>query len=188
MIPTLDTKKKLLDTAEKLFGEKGFEATSLRDITTEAQVNLAAVNYHFRSKRALMRAVFARRLEPLNQKRLALLETCMAARANGPPDLERLVEALVAPPVRPPRPPNRPLSPSKFRISGREAAQKAPATDLGEGYAVSYGVGKPSAPEVGPPPNPLVQLPPPAPRRAVGRSAGANRRLAARPDTIPPSA
>ena len=53
------TKAKILDTAEKLFGDKGFDATSLRDITTEAQVNLAAVNYHFHSKESLIDAVIA---------------------------------------------------------------------------------------------------------------------------------
>jgi AcrR family transcriptional regulator len=94
------TRDRILDAAERLFAEHGYDGASLRAITAQARVNLAAVNYHFRSKRALMRAVFARRLEPLNQKRLALLETCVAARANGPPDLERLVEALVAPPFR----------------------------------------------------------------------------------------
>ena len=99
MKPTA-TRERILDAAERLFAERGYDGASLRAITGQARVNLAAVNYHFRSKRALMRAVFARRLEPLNQKRLALLETCMAARANGPPDLERLVEALVAPAFR----------------------------------------------------------------------------------------
>jgi Bacterial regulatory proteins, tetR family len=43
----VDTKTKILDAAEKLFADKGFDATSLRDITTGADVNLAAANYHF---------------------------------------------------------------------------------------------------------------------------------------------
>ena len=64
------TKAKILDTAEKLFGDKGFDATSLRDITTEAQVNLAAVNYHFHSKESLIDAVIARRMAPLTRRRL----------------------------------------------------------------------------------------------------------------------
>ena len=54
MIERPDTKTRILDAAEKLFGEKGFDATSLRDITTEADVNLAAVNYHFQSKESLI--------------------------------------------------------------------------------------------------------------------------------------
>src|SRR5437763_1690153 len=70
----LDTKAKILDSAEKLFGMKGFEATSLRDITAEAQVNLAAVNYHFQSKDALMEAVICRRIQPVNRRRMELLD------------------------------------------------------------------------------------------------------------------
>ena len=46
---SIDTKTKILNAAEKLFGLNGFNGTSLRDITAEAQVNLAAVNYHFQS-------------------------------------------------------------------------------------------------------------------------------------------
>ena len=63
-----DTKTRILDAAEKLFGKSGFDATSLRDITAEADVNLAAVNYHFQSKESLIDAVIARRIEPVNQK------------------------------------------------------------------------------------------------------------------------
>ena len=69
----LDTKSRILDAAEKLFGEKGFDATSLRDITTEADVHLAAVNYHFQSKDSLIDAAIARRVEPVNLKRREML-------------------------------------------------------------------------------------------------------------------
>ena len=67
------TKEKILDAAEALFMEHGFEATSLRQITAAAGVNLAAVNYHFGSKEELFQAVLTRRLDPMNQERLALL-------------------------------------------------------------------------------------------------------------------
>ena len=59
-----DTVVRILDTAEALFAEKGFAETSLRAITSRAKVNLAAVNYHFGSKKALIQAVFARYLDP----------------------------------------------------------------------------------------------------------------------------
>ncbi|HVO96456.1 MAG TPA: TetR family transcriptional regulator [Bryobacteraceae bacterium] len=92
MTPRLDTKTRILDAAEKLFGEKGFDATSLRDITAEADVNLAAVNYHFQSKDSLIDAAILRRAEPINSKRIAMLE------AAGPhPTVEQIVEAFVAP-------------------------------------------------------------------------------------------
>jgi len=88
----VDTKTRILDAAEKLFGQNGFDATSLRDITAEAEVNLAAVNYHFQSKESLIDAVVARRVEPVNQKRLEMLE------AAGPnPTLEQLLIAFLQP-------------------------------------------------------------------------------------------
>jgi AcrR family transcriptional regulator len=87
-----DTKTRILDAAEKLFGEKGFDATSLRDITTEADVNLAAVNYHFQSKDSLIEATIMRCAAPVNQQRIAMLE------AAGPqPTVEQIVEAFVGP-------------------------------------------------------------------------------------------
>jgi AcrR family transcriptional regulator len=87
-----DTKTRILDAAEKLFGEKGFDATSLRDITTQADVNLAAVNYHFQSKESLIEAVIMRGAGPLNQKRLAMLEA-----AGTEATIEQILEAFVAP-------------------------------------------------------------------------------------------
>ena len=68
------TKERILDAAEGLFMEHGFEATSLRSITAAAAVNLAAVNYHFGSKDELFQAVLTRRLDPMNQRRVALLD------------------------------------------------------------------------------------------------------------------
>lgn len=66
-MPQVDTVDKILDAAELLFAEKGFSETSLRMITSKANVNLAAVNYHFGSKNALIQAVFSRFLGPLSE-------------------------------------------------------------------------------------------------------------------------
>ncbi len=63
MASRIDTKTRILDAAEKLFAERGFSETSLRLITGKAEVNLASVNYHFGSKRELIRAVLARYLD-----------------------------------------------------------------------------------------------------------------------------
>lgn len=87
-----DTKERILDAAEKLFGHNGFEATSLRDITTEAGVNLAAVNYHFQAKESLFEAVIARRMEPVNRKRMEMLD---AAGPNA--TLEQILVAFFNP-------------------------------------------------------------------------------------------
>ncbi|MCX2779793.1 TetR family transcriptional regulator [Microbulbifer thermotolerans] len=62
-----DTVSRILDAAEILFAERGFTETSLRTITSTAGVNLAAVNYHFGSKKELIQAVFERFLTPFTQ-------------------------------------------------------------------------------------------------------------------------
>src|SRR5262245_52349385 len=90
-----DTKQRILDSAERLFGAYGVEATSLRTIIADAQVNLAAIHYHYHSKEDLLDAVLMRRIEPANRERLEMLDAC------GPsPSLEAVLEAFIAPAVR----------------------------------------------------------------------------------------
>ena len=86
------TKDRILDSAETLFGLNGFDTISLRDITTHAGVNLAAVNYHFQSKESLIAAVIGRRVEPINRQRLEML-----AAAGQNPSVEQIVEAFIRP-------------------------------------------------------------------------------------------
>jgi AcrR family transcriptional regulator len=95
----MNTKDRILDTAERLFARDGIEATSLRTITTEAGVNLAAVNYHFQSKDVLVWSVVARRMRPLNERRLALLDAYESAAGNGPLPLEHVLDAFLRPVV-----------------------------------------------------------------------------------------
>ena len=95
------TKERILDNAERLFAERGFDGTSLRAITSAAGVNLAAVNYHFRSKNDLIHEVFSRRLAPINARRLALLDACENEAGNGVVSVERVVRAFVEPLLRP---------------------------------------------------------------------------------------
>ncbi len=95
-----DTRQKILDAAEKLFSDNGFDATSLRMITSAAGVNLAAVNYHFRSKDELVRAVYDRRLRSLNQARMEALDRYLGSIGNGRPELEAVLRAFLAPVVR----------------------------------------------------------------------------------------
>ncbi len=89
----IGTRESLLDAAEELFSERGIPAASLRAITERATANLAAVHYHFGSKEGLVRAVFDRRLAPLNRERLALLDRC-EAEGGG---VEEVVQAFVGP-------------------------------------------------------------------------------------------
>src|SRR5258705_4785980 len=72
--PQHETRTRILDAAEELFMQHGFEGTSMRILTAKASVNLAAVNYHFGSKDALIEAVFRRRLDPMNTGRIAELD------------------------------------------------------------------------------------------------------------------
>lgn len=89
-----DTVTRILDTAEVLFAERGFAETSLRNITSKAKVNLAAVNYHFGSKKALIQAVFARYLDPFTERFHAALDELEAQYGERPIPLEVLLESM----------------------------------------------------------------------------------------------
>ncbi len=92
-----DTKTAILDAAEMLFAEKGYDATSLRMITTTAGANLAAVNYYFGSKEALLEAVYKRRIDRINHERIALLDAAEKKAGNNPVAIEILVDIFVRP-------------------------------------------------------------------------------------------
>ena len=94
-----DTKTRILDCAEELFARDGFHNTSLRGLTALADVNLAAVNYHFGSKEALLEAVIERRLLPLNQVRSDKIAAVLATarQQQKPPAVRELLRAFVAP-------------------------------------------------------------------------------------------
>ncbi|MBE2258926.1 MAG: TetR/AcrR family transcriptional regulator [Candidatus Accumulibacter sp.] len=89
-----DTRERILDVAERLFMEHGYEGTSMRVITTAAEVNLAAVNYHFGSKEALLCAVFRRRLGWLNRERLQALDVLEAQAGGAPLKPSQILEAF----------------------------------------------------------------------------------------------
>ena len=89
------TRLRILDAAECLFMQHGFEATGLRLVTAKAKANLAAVNYHFGGKDELFRAMLARRLDPLNAQRIALLEKHQ--RAHGSASCEIVLSAMLIP-------------------------------------------------------------------------------------------
>jgi len=95
--PPHETRTRILDAAEELFMLQGFGGTSMRLLTAKAGVNLAAVNYHFGSKDALIEAVFRRRLDPMNTARIAALE---ALEATGTPDADAIIRAFVGASLR----------------------------------------------------------------------------------------
>jgi len=119
------TKDRLLDAAEALFMEHGFEATSLRLITAAAGANLAAANYHFGSKEELFQAVLTRRLDPMNQQRVELLDRFEREAAPDAVRCERILAALFIPALRLARDPQRGGT-NFLRLLGRAYADPAP--------------------------------------------------------------
>jgi len=95
----VDTKEEILNAAEVLFARAGYHASSMRAITESAGVNLALVNYHFGSKEALLEAVIARRLRPVNELRLKRLQEIRnrSGERNIKPDLPEILRAYIEP-------------------------------------------------------------------------------------------
>ena len=93
------TKTLVFAAAERLFAVHGFQKVSVRDITAEAGVNLASVNYHFGAKDALLLEIFRKRTAELNRTRARMLHEAVDAHKGRPP-VRAILEALIAPPVR----------------------------------------------------------------------------------------
>lgn len=68
------TRERILQAATKLFATAGYHQTSLRTLAQEAQVNLAAVNYHFRTKEGLLHGLIGQQVKLLQANLLAMLE------------------------------------------------------------------------------------------------------------------
>lgn len=89
-----NTKDRILGAAEELFAQHGFAGTSLRQVTSRADVNIAAVNYHFGSKENLVNEVFRRRLDELSENRINALRRAVE---EQPGSLEALLSAFIEP-------------------------------------------------------------------------------------------
>lgn len=88
------TKDRILTAAEELFAQHGFAGTSLRQVTSRADVNIAAVNYHFGSKENLVNEVFRRRMDEMSRQRLSALRTAVK---DHPGELEPILAAFIEP-------------------------------------------------------------------------------------------
>lgn len=112
------TRARILDAAEALFIQHGYDGTSLRLVTKAAAVNLGAVNYHFGGKEGLFEALLAARLDPMHSARMTLLDEYEAAAAARPLDCERILGALFIPALDIARDPAR-GGPDFLRFLGR---------------------------------------------------------------------
>lgn len=90
-------KKRILNAAEQLFAEHGYDGVTLRQIAALADVDVALTNYHFGTKTDLFRAVFGRRADILNTVRMDALNACLEAAAPDAPTLEAVIDAFLRP-------------------------------------------------------------------------------------------
>jgi len=85
------TQRRLLNAAEELFASHGFDGTPIRDITTKAKCNIAAVNYFFGDKQELYEELFRQRLREMRDSRLKAVKAVLGGKTK--PTLEKLLRA-----------------------------------------------------------------------------------------------
>jgi len=96
-VTVVSKRDRILDAAEALFAERGFDGVTLRQIASSAGVDVALANYHFGKKLALFNAVFERRAALLNQSRLDALRKVQAEQGDAGPSVEQIIEAFLRP-------------------------------------------------------------------------------------------
>ncbi len=93
-------REQVLSVAIKLFGSRSFESVSVRDITSQAKVNISSVNYYFGSKNNLIREVLRTLATPINEQRTRSLSDYLASVNDGRPELDVIIRLLVEPFIR----------------------------------------------------------------------------------------
>jgi AcrR family transcriptional regulator len=91
------TRLAILDAAEALFSERGYEGTSIRDVATGCNVQAAVIGYHYGSKVELFNAVVGRRAVIINDARRQALEAQVLASKKTPIFIDVLIQMYVAP-------------------------------------------------------------------------------------------
>lgn len=94
--PKGGSRDRLLDAAERLFAERGFDATSIRDIATVAGDTIGTLSYHFTSKDRLLAEVVRRRFQALGDLRRSMYAG-FRARGGGTPSLDDVIAAITVP-------------------------------------------------------------------------------------------
>ena len=95
-----DTKSRIIAVAERMIAVRGVQQFSIRDISREAGVNLAAINYHFGSKERLIAEVLARQVTFINAERVKMLDKLESAAGGKPLSVEAILEVLFKPVLR----------------------------------------------------------------------------------------
>jgi AcrR family transcriptional regulator len=90
-------RERILDAAEALFAEHGYDGVTLRQIARRAGVDVALANYHFGKKLDLFQAVFERRAAPLNEARREALRSSQKSAGKRGPSVEQIIEAFLRP-------------------------------------------------------------------------------------------
>ncbi len=96
-VKKISKKERILNAAEELFAQHGFDGVTIRQIAADAEVDVALASYHFGKKRDLFDAVFLRRAEILNEERLEALLRCQASSGTSGPTVEQIIEAFLRP-------------------------------------------------------------------------------------------
>ncbi len=94
------TRERILEVAERLFADQGYNRVSLRSITAAADANMAAVHYYFRSKEALLKAIFEHRVQPLSEERERRLQDVVSHAGDQPPPVREVLAAFLGPGIR----------------------------------------------------------------------------------------
>lgn len=94
-----DPRSHIVDVATRLFAARGIDVVSVREITSEAGVNVSAISYYFGSKEGLICEIYEMLLEPVQRRRIALLDRLEAQAGDGPVDLENVLQALIGPAI-----------------------------------------------------------------------------------------
>ena len=95
--PSQATRKRLIDATARLFAQNGYNGLTLRSVAREANANLAAANYHFGSKDAMVLEMLRERVQPINARRLELLELAKREKEGQPLEAHEIFHSLIFP-------------------------------------------------------------------------------------------
>jgi len=95
--PKGGSRERLLDAAESLFGERGYDATSIRDIAARSGDTLGTLSHHFRSKELLLTEVVRRRFHALGEMRREKYREFVSRNPGAKPPLEEVIKYILLP-------------------------------------------------------------------------------------------